>query len=139
MNTVALDSSAALRWSLQQLGWQAVDMLLRHPELEVVLPGPALTEVVYTARLHGTTSSPERIALALLANGMRVEPPTTDDLVRAAVLVETVRRTPGSSLSLADGIILAVAERLACPIVTADRLWAGLAADGTTSARVVQL
>ena len=43
------------------------------------------------------------------------------------------------TLSLGDALILAVVERLGVKVLTADRYWSQMAADGLTSAAVVQL
>jgi predicted nucleic acid-binding protein len=98
----------------------------------VVLPGPALAEIVWVARKKGNVSTGSSIAAAIRAHGVRVEHPIGTDLLRAAELLEisknnpepkNTRENPAASLSLADAIILAIVERLACPIVTRDSYW----------------
>ncbi|HEY8654366.1 MAG TPA: hypothetical protein VIL87_14935 [Dermatophilaceae bacterium] len=42
-----------------------------------------------------------------------------------------------TTLSLADGLILAIVERLDVPVVTRDRYWSDFADEGHTRARVV--
>lgn len=50
--------------------------------------------------------------------GLRVEPVTADDAVRAAT-----RWTAGSGLSLGDRLCLALTERLDATVLTADTAW----------------
>jgi PIN domain nuclease of toxin-antitoxin system len=135
-------------WILQEAGrWQAVDALLHAPGAQPVLPGPALTECIVVARRAGNISSPEQIATTLSAVGVQVAPAREVDMVRAADLLEVSRTHPGShkasgdplTLSLGDALILAVVERLGVKVLTADRYWSQVAADGHTSAVVVQL
>lgn len=135
-------------WILQEAGrWQAVDALLHAPGAQPVLPGPALTECIVVARRAGNISSPEQIATTLSAVGVQVEPPQEVDMVRAAALIEVAQAHPGRhpasgdplTLSLGDALILAVVERLGVKVLTADRYWSQVAADGLTSAVVVQL
>ena len=74
--------------------------------------------------------------------------PEDGDLIRCAELLELSVAHPGpatgstrsrarSVLSLADGLILAIVERLGVPVVTRDRYWSDFAEEGHTSARVV--
>lgn len=145
MQTLALDSSVLLAWLLQERGWQAVDRLLASNTLELLMPGPALTEAIYRARSRGNASSPELIAEALEAQGLAVEPAGRDDLVTAAKLHEVSKlhplSEPGaarvSTLSLADCLILAVSQRIGCRVVTRDRYWAWLADQGHLDVEVV--
>jgi hypothetical protein len=90
------------------------------------LPGPALTEVIRHARARGNVSRPAQIAATLKGQGMVVVHPQDDDLIRCAELLELSVANPGpsgagtgstSSLSLADGLILAIVERLGVPVV----------------------
>lgn len=139
MTAVCLDSSVVLVWILQERGWQAVDRLLTRSDVEPVVPGPALTEVVLTARRKGNRSTGEKIRDTLEAFGVRFDAPTTADLLRAAQLLEASASSPGpagESLSLADGLIISVAERLGCPLISRDTYWSLLAHEGHTSARV---
>lgn len=138
-----------LAWVLQETPrWTAVDRVLTAPGAEPILPGPALTEVIKTARARGNTSSGEQIASVLHAHGVRVEHPIDADLVRAAALLEVSQERPSQPhsktgvegiLSLADALILAVVERLGVPVLTKDRYWHGFMEAGHTTARIVQL
>ncbi|HNE88571.1 MAG TPA: PIN domain-containing protein [Actinomycetota bacterium] len=146
MTRFALDSSAMVAWMRQEAGrWRAVDALLNAPGAQPVLPGPALTECIVVARRAGNTSSPEQIATTLSAMGVTVEPPRDVDMLRAAGLLEDSWAHPGRhpassvTLSFGDALILAVVERLGVKVLTADRYWVQVAAEGVTSAVVVQL
>lgn len=144
---LALDSSAVVAWILQNAGrWQAIQQLIDSPDVELVLPGPVLTESVYVAREQGNTSSPQAILATLLAQHMSIEHSTTEDLLRAAELHEAslanpyVRRNgaPGT-LSLGDCLILATTERLDIPIATYDIGWAAEETSRITSVQVINL
>ena len=53
-----------------------------------------------------------------------VEPVTDADAERAAELIVASKASPGQgSLSLGDGLCIAVAERLALPLAGGDRYW----------------
>lgn len=130
---MALDSSAVLRWVLQEQRWQVVERLVKSDLVELVLPGPVLTEVIDRAHAKGNVSTPDQLQLALSAAGMKVEPPTVADLQVAGELLITSRanieQRDGKShnLSLGASLVLAVAGRLGCPVVTSDRHWSWLA------------
>lgn len=144
MTTVVLDSSAVVTWILQERGWHAIDAILARG-VDVVLPGPALTEVIDVARRRGNRSTPQQLADAVQAQGVRIEPSTIADLVRAAELAELARGHPGEygagrvmTLSLGDTLILAAAERLGAPVVTRDRYWTWLRDRGVLDLQVVE-
>lgn len=146
MTAFALDSSTVLTWVLQEPRWQSVEKMLHDPGAEPLLPGPVLTEVIKRARAKGNVSSPEQIAATLKGQGMVVVHPQDGDLIRCAELLELSSANPGhlgvgtgprSTLSLADGLILAIVERLGVPVVTRDRYWNDFAEQGLTRARVV--
>lgn len=146
MTTFALDSSTVLTWVLQEQRWRSVEKMLRSPGAEPLLPGPVLAEVIKQARAKGNVSSPVQISATLKGQGMVVVHPQADDLIRCAELLELSSANPGhlgvgteprSTLSLADGLILAIVERLGVPVVTRDRYWNDFAEQGLTRARVV--
>ena len=158
VSRLALDSSVLVAWILQQPPvWQAVDDLVLRSGIELLVPAPVVTEVIYVVRARGNTAPPRQIAEALTGVGLRVEHLVNADLVRAAELVEasrtqsrakTERRrttpapqpsSPQPSLSLADAMILAVAERLQVAILTRDRYWSELADGGVLATTVRQL
>ena len=146
MTAFALDSSTVLTWVLQEQRWRSVDAMLQVTGAEPLLPGPVLAEVINRARAKGNASAPAQIAAALRGQGMVVVHPEDGDLIRCAELLERSIAHPGpaasaggsrSTLSLADGLILAIVERLGVPVVTRDRYWSDFAEQGHTRARVV--
>ena len=146
MTAFALDSSTVLTWVLQEPRWQSVEKMLHSPGAEPLLPGPVLTEVIKRARAKGNVSSPAQIGATLKGQGMWVVHPKDDDLIRCAELLESSVANPSpsgsttgstSTLSLADGLILAIVERLGVPVVTRDLYWNDFAEQGLTRARVV--
>lgn len=139
------DSSTIVIYLTQERPfWKAIDRTLNHPDIEPILAGPALTEIIATTRRKGNTSSGQRIWEALSAVGLDVEPPTADDLIRAAELIELSEANPGppssrgpsATLSLGDALILAVAERLDCAVVTNDTYWAWMVEEGLLGVQV---
>lgn len=135
MTTIALDTSAVVAWIREEPGGSQIESVIVNPDADVVLPGPVLTETIHVLQRLGYTAAADDIAATLASHGLRVEPPQTEDLVRAAALLAL--KPSAGTVSLADALILAVAERLACPVVTCDRLWGDIARDGDTSAMVV--
>jgi PIN domain nuclease of toxin-antitoxin system len=126
-------------WVLQEPGWTTVDRLLNHRAVDVVLPGPAITETIHRSRQRGNRGTPREILEAFQGYDARIVHPADDDLVRAAELLDGSSRAPGprgESLSLGDALILAVVERLGWPILSRDRYWELLVADGQTTATV---
>lgn len=123
---VVVDSSAILAWLFGEPGRETVDKLLAVS----IAPASVLVEVIYRADERGHKSSPEQIYEDLLNMGLVVEPILEVDALRAAELIAISRRSsrasgkPGS-LSLGDGLCLAVAERLAIPVTGGDRYWEG--------------
>jgi PIN domain nuclease of toxin-antitoxin system len=142
---LALDSSAVLRWVIQEQRWQVVDRLIASELIEVILPGPVLTEVIGLAQAKGNVSTPSQLRTALIVAGMRVEPATVDDMLVAGELLIMSRANPQQhngrehSLSLGDSLVLAVTARLGCPIVTSDRHWTWLGEKGLLPVQVHQL
>jgi PIN domain nuclease of toxin-antitoxin system len=144
----ALDSSVVVTWILQEQRWHAVDNLLQRSDVELILPGPALTEVIYIARKKGNASTGAQIATSLRAHGVQVEPTNETDLVRAAELLEASDNNPGplnprtkrrGSLSLGDALILAIVERLGCPVLTGDSHWNWMVTQKLLSVKVQTL
>jgi predicted nucleic acid-binding protein len=127
--TVGLDTSGVIRWLIQEQNWQRIQTLMDHG-VDLVLPGPVLSEVINIAHSRGNVSSVAQLRAALVAAGMRVEAATEDDMARAGELLITSRSKPETgragvvhTLSLGDALILAVAERLGCIMITGDRYW----------------
>lgn len=142
---ISLDSSAAIKWVIQEQGWQAIDRVMHHDNTDCVLAGPALTEVIFRSRARGNMSSPQQISTALSAQGVRVEPADELDLMRAAALLEISAQHPGpsksvdgsgSTLSLGDALILAVSEKMGAKVLTGDRYWGWMVDQGLLTLEV---
>lgn len=119
---VVLDASAVLAWVLHERGWDTVDTMLP----VAVLPAPNLAEVLEQARAYGHRMREQELYEALVAYGLRVEPVLPADGVRAAELIGAAKRAPSravGTLSLGDGLCLAVAERLGLPVTGGDQVW----------------
>ena len=118
---IVLDASAALEWILGGSARALVDKLLP----VAVIPSSGLTEVLYIARLRGHGIASSELAGALMAMGAAVEPVITQDAIRAADLIAASKAasSPAGSLSLGDGLCIAVAERLELPITGGDLYW----------------
>ena len=139
MTDVVLDSSSVLTWVIQEPGWTVVDEILSARDIRAILPAPGVVEVIYRARAKGNTTSESDFIAILTGVGITIEDLAHADLIRAAELHERSHEHPGprheptgrrSTLSLADTLILAVAERLECTAVSRDRYWGWLERSG---------
>jgi PIN domain nuclease of toxin-antitoxin system len=120
---VVLDASAVLAWVMNESGSGTIDRLLP----VACVPASAMVETLYRASERGHGLDAHDLHAALLAMGIRVEPLIDPDTVRAAELIAGSRRRGTSgSLSLGDGLCIAVAERLDLPVVGGDHLWEGI-------------
>lgn len=127
---ICVDSSTLLTYVLQEPRWQAVETILSRAS-SVVLPAPGLMEVISVAQRKGNVATGSEIAQGLEGRGVQFGPLCTADLVEAADLWEMSRAHPGpkgrngqsSLLSTADALILAVAQRMARPVITRDAYW----------------
>jgi len=118
---IVLDASAVLEWILGRPAKTLVDKLLP----VAVIPSSGLAEVLYIARLRGHGLGSSDLASALIAMGAEVEPVLTQDAIRASELIAESKSasSPAGSLSLGDGLCIAVAERLNLPITGGDLYW----------------
>jgi PIN domain nuclease of toxin-antitoxin system len=127
------DASPLLAWVLQtQDQWRRVQRLL-DSSADCVMPASALAETIYVARKRGNTASPAQLHTALIAQGLRVEPITEEDAELAGAIVGESQAHPAQwttahgpregTLSLGDGLTLAVSRRLGARAVTFDRAW----------------
>lgn len=75
--------------------------------------------------------------------GLEVVHHQDEDLIRAAELIEVSRDNPwhlgstSSTLSLGDALVLAVTERLGCPVLTRDHYWKWLVENGQLDLHVI--
>jgi ribonuclease VapC len=121
---VVVDSSAVLAWLLGEPGRETVEKLLP----VAIAPASVIVEVIYRAGERGLKTPPERIYEDLLNMGLVVEPFLASDALRAAELIANSRRQAKKSktdrsLSLGDGLCIAVAERLELPVTGGDTHW----------------
>lgn len=120
---VVLDASAVVAWLMKERGYQTVDKLLP----VAVVPSSALAESLYRAVERGHALPAEELYHALLVTGISVEPVTESDAVRAGELIAWSRTQDEDqldrSLSLGDGLCIAVAERLGLLVTGGDEYW----------------
>ena len=115
--SVVLDASAVLVLLLDEPGAEVVVEVLS----DGVLSAVNLAEVL--SKLTDRGADVSGLAEDLVAAGVLVEPMTVAD---AAQVAELRRIDRGRLLSLGDRCCLALARRLAVPVVTADRAWSEL-------------
>ena len=121
---VVLDASALLAWVLNERGASTVDRVLEH----AVAPASVMVEVLYRAAEKGHALAGDELYESLLEMGVEVGPVIAADVVRAAQLISDSRRgASGASLSLGDGLCIAVAERLGLTVTGGDRYWSTVA------------
>ena len=116
---VVLDASALLAWVMRERGAETIDVLLPY----AVVPVSALVETLYRARELGHGLGSADLHRDLLSMGIAVEPVTELDALRAADLIAASRAGRSGSLSLGDGLCLAVAERIGLTVTGGDQLW----------------
>lgn len=120
---VVLDASALLAWLLHERGAQTVDRMLSAG----VAPVSVVVETLYRAVEKGHKLPPDQLYEALVEMGLDVDAIAPEDAVRAAELIAASRTSPAAgSLSLGDGLCIAVAERLGLPITGGDQHWGTL-------------
>jgi len=123
---VVVDASALVAWACKERGAATIDKILP----VAVAPSSVMVETLYRCPEKGHRMPPAELHATLLSLGLRVEPVTDGDTVRAADLIHGSRRDApaheGRSLSLGDGLCIAVAERLGLPVTGGDEYWAML-------------
>jgi PIN domain nuclease of toxin-antitoxin system len=107
-----VDASVVLAWLQDEPGAGAAEPML----MEGVIGAANWSEVLQKSKQ--ANADPEQVARLLTSFGLEVADVTERDGARAAGLW---RR--GSSLSLADRLYLALAERLELPVATIDAAW----------------
>ena len=107
-----VDASAVLAWLQDEPGSEAAEPYL----MDGIIGAANWSEVLQKARQHG---APIGLVASLLSSfGLAVADVTAEDADRAADLWER-----SSVLSFADRLCLALGQRLALPVVTADAGW----------------
>lgn len=121
-----LDASAVLAWVLKERGSDIVDRLLPFS----IVPVSVLTETLYRARERGHGLATRELYQALLVMGIQVAEVTELDAVRAGELIAWSKLDDhdahGRTLSLGDGLCIAVAERFGLPVIGGDDYWASV-------------
>lgn len=126
---MVLDASALLAWLMAEHGKETVDRLLAF----AVVPSSALTEALYRAVERGHALPADELYQSLLVAGIAVEPVTERDAVRAGELIAWSRTRDTDrlqrTLSLGDGLCIAVAERLGLTVTGGDDYWRSVPMD----------
>lgn len=118
---LVLDASAVIAWLCKEPGYQVVDRLIPI----AVAPASAMAETLYRARERGHRMDSREAYHHLISYGLQMESVEPADSVRAADLIHGSRvgGVVAGSLSLGDGLCIAVAERLGLAITGSDRYW----------------
>ena len=116
MNRFVLDSSAFLRYTDKEAGYDRVKQLIyaaRYGRAELHMSAVNWGEVAYTV-LHSKANSAPAILSAMRALPLQIEPADQDHAERAAHTKEHWK------LAYADAFAAALAEKLGATLVTAD-------------------
>ncbi len=114
--SAVIDASVVLAWLQDERG---SDLAERHM-MEGIIGAANWSEVLQKARQHG--AQPGLVARLLTSFGLEVADVTPGDAELAADLW-----APGSALSLADRLCLALGLRLGLAVVTRDVAWRSVA------------
>lgn len=123
---VVLDASALLAYLGDEPG---ADMVAERIAAGATIATVNLTEVLSTLATRGhdpAAVASELTARGLLDGAITLEPFLTADAIEAARLRPLTRK---AGLSLADRCCLALARRLAAPVLTSDHAWKSLPLD----------
>ena len=110
--TTVVDASVVLAWLQDESGSDEAEPHL----MEGTIGAANWSEVLQKARQHG--GQPALVARLLSSFGLQVADVTGEDAERAAEIWR-----PGSALSLADRLCLALGLRLGVAVVTTDAAW----------------
>ncbi len=120
---IVVDASALLAWLLNERGGETINKIL---DLAIA-PVSVVVEVLYRAGERGLKTPPLQILQDLESVGVSIEPILPIDSLRAAELItishKKRKNKEDSSLSLGDGLCIAVAERLGLPLTGGDKYW----------------
>jgi ribonuclease VapC len=109
---IVVDVSALLAWLLNERGGDTINKIL---DLAIV-PVSVIVDVLYRAGEMGLKTPPAQILQDLESVGVSIEPILPIDSLGAAELIAISQKKQKSkehsSLSLGDGLCIAVAERL---------------------------
>lgn len=123
MTTWVLDTSVVVKWFLDEPGSDRAEPYLQSlaADGEVVAPSSLLYEVASTLWVRRRDSLDRQLASAMLDHllSLPIRYVPGEDLVAAALAIAF-----DLDLSPYDGVFVALAEKLDCKLVTADRtLW----------------
>ena len=110
--TAVVDASVVLAWLQGEPGSDTAERYL----MEGLVGAANWSEILQKARQHGAPVA--MVARLLQSFGLDVEEVTDEDAETAAALWN-----PGSPLSLADRLCLALGLRLGLPVTTTDAAW----------------
>ena len=111
-----LDTTAILEWTLNKPKHDTIEQLLPY----AVVPVSCLTESIYKTRHRNNYDIAEQLRVA----GVEFEHFGVSDALRAGQLIsDSLSSGDGNSLSMADGICIAIAERLRLALVSNDHYW----------------
>lgn len=120
---VVVDASAVLAFVLREKAATTIARVLP----VAVIPAPNMSEVLYRALARGYQNTAASLYENLLGAGLEVEPLVPEDSIRAAEHIAASRSATTTedtrSLSLGDGLCIAVAERLNLPVTGGDAHW----------------
>jgi ribonuclease VapC len=120
---IVVDVSALLAWLLNERGGDTINKIL---DLAIV-PVSVIVDVLYRAGEMGLKTPPAQILQDLESVGVSIEPILPIDSLGAAELIAISQKKQKSkehsSLSLGDGLCIAVAERLGLLLAGDDKYW----------------
>ncbi len=120
---IVVDASALLAWLLNERGGETINKIL---DLSIA-PVSVVVEVLYRAGERRLKTPPLQILQDLESVGVSIEPILPIDSLRAAELITISHKKrkskEDSSLSLGDGLCIAMAERLGLPLTGGDKYW----------------
>lgn len=111
---IVIDASTALAFLLRERGWERAQTFLRTGAMSVV----NFAEVVQRLRRSGGDAT--GCFAILTAEGLTI---LEADAVLAYAAAQLERETRSHGISLADRFCIALAMRLGCPLLTADKIW----------------
>jgi PIN domain nuclease of toxin-antitoxin system len=118
----ALDASAMLAYLKQETGWEQVAAMLANASDACYAHAVNLCEGYYRTLLESGQPTARQLIQDLISAGVSpredMDQPFWQDV---GDMIAQVRAAPGLSASLADVIGIALARRLECELVTADR------------------
>lgn len=137
-DALVLDASALVARLFAETGADTVEAIMASGR--AVATPIAIAEALRTCRRKGLRLSPEEIFQYLESRNVRIEPVLEEDVLAIAANAarcddHRAAGNRGGSLSTADAVCIALAQRLGAPVVTSDGYWDDL---GFTDVEVIQ-